>query len=75
LVIIIPVATADTVIIVPTDRSIPPVIITNVAPSARTPFTVVASRIPLTFAIVRKFSEAIEKKIIMITREPKANTR
>jgi hypothetical protein len=29
----------------------------------------------LTFAIVRKFSEAIEKKIIMITREPKANTR
>ena len=73
--IIIPVATAETVIIVPTDRSIPPVIITNVAPSARTPFTVVASRIPFTFAMVRKFSEAIEKKMTMSTNEPKANTR
>jgi hypothetical protein len=74
-VIIIPVATAETVIMVPTERSIPPVIITKVAPKARTPFTVAASKIPFTFGIVKKFSEAIEKKITISTKEPKAKTR
>jgi hypothetical protein len=58
---------------VPTERSIPPVIITKVAPKARTPFTVAASKIPFTFGIVKKFSEAIEKKITLSTKEPKAN--
>jgi hypothetical protein len=43
-----------------------------VAPSAKTPFTVVASRIPFILGIVKKFSDAIEKKIIIITKEPNA---
>ena len=39
--------TAQKVISVPTDRSIPPVMMTNVAATARTPFTAVACRMPM----------------------------
>ena len=42
---------------VPIDRSMPPVMITNVAPSARMPMTEVASRIPTMLSNVRKFDD------------------
>ena len=46
----VPVITADRVITVPIERSMPPVMITNVTPRARIPFTVVARRIPTTLS-------------------------
>jgi hypothetical protein len=39
--------TEQNVIVVPTDRSMPPVMITKVTPIARTPFTAVATRIEM----------------------------
>ena len=42
-----PMTTEQKVIVVPTDRSMPPVMITKVTPIARTPFTAVATRIEM----------------------------
>ena len=42
-----PITTEQKVIVVPTDRSMPPVMITKVTPIARTPFTAVATRIEM----------------------------
>src|SRR5258708_23053953 len=50
--------TADSVMTVPTDRSIPAVIMTKVAPSASTPLTVVASKILITLSTVKKHTHA-----------------
>ncbi len=61
------------VITVPTDRSIPAVIITNVTPRARIPLTAVASKIPIMFSTVRKNGEASEKPMMRRIRAPKAN--
>ena len=49
-----PVVTADKVITVPTDRSMPAVMMTKVTPRASTPLTAVASRMPRTLSFVRK---------------------
>ena len=49
-----PVITAANVMTVPTERSIPPVMITKVTPRASTPLTAVASKIPMTLSKVRK---------------------
>ena len=65
--------TEQSVITVPTDRSIPPLIIMKVTPKASRPFTAVAIRIPTTLLKVKKYGEAIEKKIKMIIRAPNAN--
>ncbi len=42
-----PMTTVQKVIVVPTDRSIPPVMMTNVTPIASTPLTAVATRIEM----------------------------
>ncbi len=42
-----PSTTVQKVIVVPTDRSMPPVMITNVTPIASTPLTAVATRIEM----------------------------
>ena len=42
-----PITTEQKVIVVPTERSMPPVMITNVTPVARTPLTAVATRIEM----------------------------
>ena len=57
-----PVMTADKAITVPIERSIPPVMITNVTPRARTPLTDVASRIPTMLSNVRKFGDAARRR-------------
>ena len=49
-----PVITADKVITVPTERSMPPVMMMKVTPNASTPFTAVASKMPITLSTVRK---------------------
>ena len=54
LVITTPIITADRVMTLPTDRSMPAVMMTKVAPRASTPLTVVASKIPITLSKVRK---------------------
>ena len=69
------VMTADNVITVPTDRSIPPVMMTNVTPSASTPLTEVASRMPTILSNCRKFGDATEKMANNTISAPKASTR
>ena len=49
-----PVITAASVMTVPTERSMPPVMMTKVTPSASTPLTAVASRMPMTLSKVKK---------------------
>ena len=44
-----PVMTAANVITVPTERSIPPVMMMKVTPNAKMPLTAVASKMPMTF--------------------------
>ena len=68
-----PVITADSVITVPTDRSIPAVTMTKVTPNARTPLTAVASSIPTTFSGVAKNGLKNEKTAKMTIRAAKAN--
>ena len=46
--------TADRVMTVPTERSMPPVMITNVSPSASTPMTAVAIRMLTKLSKFRK---------------------
>ena len=67
--------TAQNVIIVPTDKSMPPVMITSVTATASTPFTDVACRIAIILLVCIKFGEAIEKPISSTTRDAKASTR
>ena len=53
-----PVMTADSVITVPIERSMPPLMMTNVTPMARMPLTAVASRIPMTLLGVAKYGDS-----------------
>ena len=52
-----PVITADMVMTVPTDKSIPEVMMTNVTPIARMPFTAVAMRMPTRLLAWKKFGD------------------
>ena len=52
--------TAESVITVPTDRSIPAVMITKVTPRASTQFTAVANRMPIMLSTSRKNGDASE---------------
>ena len=70
-----PVITAASVMTVPIDRSMPPVMITNVTPSARMPLTEVASRIPIVLSNVRKFDDRSENTMISTTSAPNASRR
>ena len=70
-----PVITAASVMTVPIERSIPPVMITNVTPSARMPLTEVASRIPTMLSNVRKFGDRSENTMISTTSAPNASRR
>ncbi len=70
-----PVITADSVITVPMERSIPPEMITKVTPRASTPTTAVASRMPTMLSNCRKFGDASEKKTMMMISAPKASRR
>ena len=70
-----PVITADRVITVPIERSMPPLMITNVTPRARTPLTAVASRMPMTLLNWRKFGDATENTTIMTISAPNASSR
>ena len=49
-----PAMTAESVITVPTDRSMPAVMMTKVTPSASTAFTAVASRMPMMLSTLVK---------------------
>ena len=53
-------STENSVIPVPTERSMPPVAITKFVPSARIPVTEAARRIPEMLEIVRKFGVAMK---------------
>ena len=68
-----PVTTEHKVIAVPSDRSMPPVMITNVVPTARMPMTAVDSRIELRFEIVRNRGLAMKKMRIRAMSVPKAS--
>ena len=57
--------TAHNVMPVPSERSMPAVMITKVAPIARVPMTTVENSIEVTFEKVRKFELANEKKTKM----------
>ena len=70
-----PVMTADRVMTVPIERSIPPVMITNVTPRARMPLTEVASRIPTALSNVRKFDDSSENTTIRTSSAPNASRR
>ena len=56
-----PVITAESVITVPTERSMPPVMMIKVTPKASTPLTAVASKMPMTFSKVRKVGRSDRK--------------
>ena len=73
LVNITPVMTAVNVIKVPTDRSIPPVMITRVAATARTPFTEDACRMAMIFDVCMKFGDARLKPINRSSKLANAN--
>ena len=68
-----PVTTEHKVIAVPSDRSMPPVMITNVVPTARMPMTAVDSRIELMFETVRNRGLAMKKMSISAMSVPKAS--
>src|SRR6266403_3968569 len=70
-----PVVTAERVITVPMERSIPPVMMTKVTPSASTPLTVVARRIPTTLSNCRKFGDARENPTNSTISAPNASSR
>ena len=67
--------TAQNVIIVPTERSMPPVMITNVTAMARTPLTDAACKIAIMFDVCIKLAEAMEKPISKTMRLAKARIR
>ncbi|MNZ96770.1 hypothetical protein D3C78_1159780 [compost metagenome] len=69
-----PVITEAKVITVPTDKSIPPVIMTKVEPSASTPITAVDSIMPIRLSNRKKFSEDNEKNTINKIRLAKASS-
>ena len=69
-----PVMTAESVITVPTERSMPAVMITNVTPSASTPLTAVATRMLLILSGVRKKGDASEKKMKIRIRAENASS-
>jgi hypothetical protein len=69
-----PDTTAVKVINVPTDRSIPPVMITKVAAIASTPLTEVACKIARMFDVCKKFGDATEKKISSTIRLANASS-
>jgi hypothetical protein len=69
-----PAITELKVITVPTDKSIPPLTIMKVMPSARIPLTAVISRIVTKLADVKKFGEAIVKIIKRRIRLEKASS-
>ena len=56
--------TAEKVMTVPIERSIPPVMITNVTPSAKSPLTQVASSMEMILSTKRKLGDSIAKMII-----------
>ena len=66
--------TAVKVINVPTDKSMPPVMMTNVQAIASTPLTAVACRIPSMLSICMNAGEAKLKKASSRTRLPKASS-
>ena len=69
-----PAMTAQKVMSVPTERSIPPVMMTSVAATARTPLTEVACRMAIMLDVCMKFGDAIEKPISRRIRLAKANS-
>ena len=69
-----PAITAQKVISVPTDRSMPPVMMTRVAAMAKTPFTDVACRMAIMFEVCMKLGEAIENPINSTIKLAKANS-
>ena len=71
----IAVMTAESVITVPTERSMPPVMITNVTPRASTPFTLVAMRMPTMLSNWRKLGDRSEKTIMMTISAANASSR
>ena len=70
-----PRTTVHNVMLVPTERSMPPVMMTKVTPIARTPLTAVATRIDVKFSVVRNGSEIAEKKTSSMTSAPSARMR
>ena len=74
-VITLPIMTVVSVITVPTDRSMPPVMMTKVTPIARMPLTAVAIRMPLMLLPVRKYGDASEKKMNSRMSAPNARIR
>src|SRR5918994_591409 len=71
----VPVITADNVMTVPIERSMPPVMITNVTPIASTPTTDVASRMPTMLPNWRKLGDASEKKTMIRISAANASRR
>src|SRR5690606_5267444 len=71
---ITPVMTDANVITVPTERSIPPVMMTKVTPTARIPMTAVDSKMPTILVNVAKLGDASEKTTNMTMRLAKART-
>ena len=67
--------TADIVITVPMERSMPPLMMTNVTPMARMPLTAVASRMPMALLGVAKYGDRIVKTTMMRSRAEKASRR
>ena len=66
--------TAQKVISVPTDRSMPAVMMTKVQAIASTPFTAVACRMLTRLSACRKLGDATPKKIINASRLAKASS-
>ena len=64
--------TAVSVIIVPIDKSMPPVMMMKLTPTASTPFTAVASMMAIRLAGWKKFGDASENPTIRMTRLEKA---
>ena len=69
-----PAITAQKVIIVPTDRSMPAVMMTKVQATASTPLTAVACRMATRLSVCKKFGEARLKKLISASRLAKASS-
>ena len=69
-----PVMTADRVMTVPIDRSMPAVMMTNVTPMARMPVTEVARKMPWALLHVAKNGDAMAKKMMRMTNAPSANS-
>ena len=69
---VIPPTTDANVMVVPIERSIPPVTMINVTPIAKTPFTQVDSKMETRLLGVKKYGLATEKKIISKMSVPNA---